>query len=256
MRNSRHGVGTFTASEKWRALIPTHPSSPPKRAIIYCHQNGANANSLNAGALYYEFAAERLRTHIVAGDFAGTSTWGNDASKDALGDMVDLLLASSTSGVANVNAGCLRSASDKVCLYGGSMGILPALNYMQENPSKVAVVVGVIPVIALDAAHDANPERFTNAAATIEAAYGGTAGYNAAIASHDPSQNTAAIAATGVPIHLWYSSTDTLVLPAEVEAFASAVGATCTLHSMGAVGHTFNYANLSEELANCFAAYV
>lgn len=256
MRVSRHGIGTFTTGEKWRALIPSRPPSTPRRAVIYCHQNGGTANSLTAGASYFEFVPNTLRAHVVAGDLAGTATWGNDASVAALDDMVDLLLASSSNAVANNAAGACRSASDKVILYGGSMGALTALNHLQANASKVAAVFAVIPTIALDAAHDADPERFTDAAATIEAAYGGSAGYEAAIASHDPSQNTAAIAATGVPIHLWYSTNDTLVLPAEAEAFAAAVGATCELHSMGAVGHTFNYSPLAAEMAAEMEAFV
>lgn len=247
MRSVRHGVGTFTAGEKWRALTPTRQPATARRAVLYCHQNGGLASSLTAGAPYYEFVPDRLGAHLVAGDFGGSSTWGNDASITALDSMVDGLLAQGK------GLGC---ATDKVCLYGGSMGTLTALNYLVAHPTKVAAVVCVLPAVALDAVHDASPERFTNAAAVLEAAYTNLAGFNAALPTHDPSARTAAVAATGVPIGLWYSSNDALVLPAEVESFAAGVGATATLHSMGPVGHTFLYDALAEELAAYLAAYV
>jgi alpha-beta hydrolase superfamily lysophospholipase len=156
---------------------------------------------------------------VLAGTLSGTAPWGNDASQAKLAD------------ARTYAQGTLGAASGKVGLVGLSMGALTALNWTRANPTLVACIALLIPVTDLDYLHANNVNGW---AAEIEAAYTNLAGYNAAVATHDPNQNTSSHA-SGPPIKVWYSSTDTSAVTARQQAFITAVG--CPSVSLGAVGH-------------------
>lgn len=155
---------------------------------------------------------------VFVPDLGGANTWGNSTYRSAVDALVTW---------ANTVYG---TRTDKVCLMGESMGATGALNWGWRNTGKIAAVYLTSPVVALDALHD----RDTDLATQMHNAFGSEAAYNAALPTHDPIQNHASIT-FGSKMFTHYGSTDTTVLPAEVTAFASAVG--CTAESITG-GHT------------------
>jgi pimeloyl-ACP methyl ester carboxylesterase len=147
---------------------------------------------------------------VFMGELGGGSTWGNDNAWDAVDDVV--VWAGSTYG----------TRTDKVRLIGESMGTLTVLNWAWRNPSKVAGIALRSPVVNLELLRDQNP---LGLGAAAEAAYGGTAGFNAALPTHDPSKNTGLIAQFGRRVKLWYALSDDIVPPSSVTSFAAAIGA-------------------------------
>jgi hypothetical protein len=147
--------------------------------------------------------------------------------------------------IAEIDALVARAAADpnidasKVLLHGGSQGSLHALAWGMRNAARVAAIACPLPIPSLAAMHDS--PGAPSYAAEIEAAYGNLAGYQAAVASHDPDQNRAAFT---MPIGFWYSNNDPTAPPAPALAFAAAVGASVT--DMGAIGHSTNAAFADE----------
>jgi hypothetical protein len=160
----------------------------------------------------------------LAIDAGGLSTWGRD-DVVATGGAIDDAVA-----WAATNYG---TSTDKVALYGTSMGACNVLGWAWRNPSKVQAIACTIPLLGLDSLHDRNVLGF---GAVIEAAYGGVAGYNAAQASHDPLQNMGLIAPFGDRTHLFYSPTDLITPGSEVDQFVAGTG--CEATNVGNNGHT------------------
>lgn len=183
-------------------------------------------NGFGAGATGAATALEMLGTvltGVVVASASLTSTnqhFGNQDSLDALDDEVAWLAA---------NYG---TRTDKVALMGGSMGGWPALNWARYNLSKVAAIAVSIPGVSLQGTHDRNP---LGLAPTIEAAYGGLAGYTAALETHDPGRHPELYTGIADKVRLWYSSTDAVVTAAECTAFATAAGVTAI--DFGPYGH-------------------
>lgn len=161
--------------------------------------------------------------------------WGNDA---AVADI----------DTARLYLGTLGCATDKVLLVGASMGAVDALNYTRAHPDRVAALVGIIPGSDVDDIRDNNRAGTTRAA--INTAWGLAAGSTSASvplpARANPSAdaNAAAIASSGAVINLYYSTVDTVVIPATVVALAAKLGASATAidsstgHSDATVGKT------------------
>jgi pimeloyl-ACP methyl ester carboxylesterase len=160
---------------------------------------------------------------VLSPDLSGQSPWGNDASQTKVGD-----------AKARLQAAAVGAASGKVGLLGISAGALTALNWARANPTLVAAIALICPVVDLAYEHDQNVGGF---AAEIETAYGGAAGYASAVATHDPMQNTASHA-SGPPIRMWRTTDDTVAVTARQDAFASAVGSKLVTTSLGTGGHT------------------
>jgi hypothetical protein len=157
-------------------------------------------------------------------DLGGGSLWGNDALNAAIDDQIAW------------GAATYGTSDQQVAFYMTSGGA-PALNWVWRNPDKVVACALVIPAVDLQGIHDRDPAGI-GIAASIEAAYGGAAGYLAALPTHDPSHpdNTAQLAEMSDRIRLWYSTTDNVIDPAEIAAFAAATGITAV--SVGAQGHS------------------
>lgn len=216
------GLGGYAASENHAALVPRgHRADQSKRVVLSCHGSGGTAQTwawtdVNSYPINQWLA--RVGFPVLSCDFGGTNTWGNDTSRTRVGDA--FTFAQSKLGVK----------TDKVLLFGASMGTLTALNYARANPTKVAAIALALPITDLVDAHD--NRGFT---AVTETAYGGTAAYNAAKAAHNPATNTADLA--GIPIKLWYTTDDPYAWPATVAAFDSALGSADAV-SIGTGGHS------------------
>lgn len=218
---TRAEFGTYRAGE-WHVESMPRVRRPGARLVIWCHEHTASALTWSAARdIQCQSAIADAGLPAASADLGGPTTWGNDASVAAIDQLWTLM--QTRWGVP----------SDKVLLLTGSMGTLTAFNYLRANPTKVAAIASILPVVDLAFIHDSNPEANADPA-EVEAAYGGLTAYQAAVATHSPAVHKA----KSCPIRLWYSSTDPIALPATVEQFAKDVGAERT--SMGAVGHTFN----------------
>ena len=163
------------------------------------------------------------------------TTWGNDT------------IQASLTAAKNAGQASYGFASGKVYLRGGSMGALNVLNWTVNNPTLVKAMVLTTPVTDLAYMHDNNIGGW---ATEIETAYGGLAAYQAALATHNPAQNTASL--TGIPILVCYSTDDPYIPPSQAQSFAATVGGTAV--SMGAVGHSVQ-GLAAEQVSNFFAAH-
>jgi hypothetical protein len=213
------GLATETFMQVQSILAKPDATRPP---IVYCHSRGNDSAQVAAvGFIDQVTSALALAGYVVyGGDMGGTLTWGNDTSQTAVG-----------TGKTNVQAAWGKAG--KVGLLATSMGALAALNWARANPTLVACVGLVVPVVDLAYEHNNDVSGYGS---EIEAAYTNLAGYTAAVATHDPMQNTAAHA-SGPPIKMWRSTDDAVAVTARQDAFAAAVGANCAVSSLGAVGH-------------------
>jgi alpha-beta hydrolase superfamily lysophospholipase len=160
---------------------------------------------------------------VLSPDLSAQSPWGNDASQTKVGD-----------AKIRLQSAAVGAASGKIGLIGISAGALTVLNWARANPTLVAAIALICPVVDLAYEHDQNIAGF---AAEIEAAYTNLAGYTAAVATHDPMQNTASHA-SGPPIRMWRTTDDTVAVTARQDAFAAAVGSNLVTTSLGTGGHT------------------
>lgn len=177
----------------------------------------------------------------MSADWAGANPWGNDTAIARVGD--------GYSWFTSTSARAAQAKTGKVLLAGFSMGACNALNWATRNlPSVAAIVIG-IPVVDMQHMHDDGID-----ATVMETAYGGLAAWQAALPTHDPINFASTFA--GVPIAAWYGDPDTdgVIRPADVEAFAAAVGSSCVLHSLGSAPHNVNLIP-SADMADFLAAH-
>lgn len=144
----------------------------------------------------------------IAGDF-GNQSWGNET-----------VVSRIDAAWAYLRTLYPTMRSDKICLVGGSMGAAGAIHYAQDFPAKVAAIVGLIPLTDVISFYNAN---IGGAASQVASAWGVANG--AALPAHADLIGRASLSAA-VPTLLGYSTVDTTVLPAWVEAYAAAIGIT------------------------------
>lgn len=219
MLAARTATGAYVAAESHVTLAGAAPAGAV-RGVISCHGSGVLGPAWamtdpNVAALNQLLASQGFP--VICPDLGGGNTWGNDTSVTRVGQAWTQVVAEG-------------AKADKVLLLGGSMGTLTALNYAKANPTNVAAIALVLPIVDLQDAHD--NRGFT---AVSETAYGGNAAYLTALAAHNPAVNTASFA--GIPIKLWYSTDDPYAFPATVTAFDTAI-ASATSQTIGANAHT------------------
>jgi pimeloyl-ACP methyl ester carboxylesterase len=235
-----YGLGQYSgsagATEAHQLALPRrYKADGSKRLVVWCHSAGGLATepfiAANLALPTIAAVVETLGLPLISFDGAIPSGglaqhWGNDTSQARLTDAIAFMQT-------QVNA-----KVDKIILLGVSMGGMLALNWARANPTKVAALGLMYPATSLQAIHDATGGAAAGATSSIEAAYGGSLGtFNTAVAAHDPSQNTGAIAGLSAPAKMWYSTADTTVGTANQTAFATAVGAKLQLGSLGAAAH-------------------
>lgn len=213
----------------FRGTRPLRTNTVP---VIMCHGYDVTATSFVDTAAEAPTPAEWHTSRGIglangfglAIDAGGTSTWGRDDVVAAGGAIDDAVAWAAT------NHG---TRTDRVALYGTSMGAANVLGWAWRNPAKVHAIVCTIPMLGLASLHDRDVLGF---AAIIEAAFGGLAAYEAAVPTHDPLANLDLIAPFGDRIHLWYSPTDLITPGNEVDEFVAGTGALAT--NVGDDGHT------------------
>lgn len=220
------GTGRTVAGELDALYLPRRNSG--KRAVVMCHGFGGTALRFAgyAGTPYQTKLAHLLAAAglvVVAADFRGDSM-GNDLAADAVNAAWTL---------AKTNG----AASDKVLLYGNSMGHGTACGFTRKyGKASVAAIVGVSPMVNLTAGYAGQYEASVpGAQAAIQTAWGVT--YPEPLpAGADPILDPATHA--DIPRRLYSSTNDPTVPWADVNAFAGAVAGTTVIQAGSQVAHS------------------
>lgn len=215
-------TGNIRAAETDYLIEPTRNVRRSGYGGIFLH--GSGAPNEWADPLSYE--SSKLAANIaaagipcVAGTMSGQA-WGNDAEVTDVGNAFDYLVAET--GVPDT----------KVFLIGASMGGVAMIRWANANPTKVAGIVGIIPLTNLAYFYANN---IGGAGAQIGTAWGVT--YPAALPAGSDTQAMAASLA-GIPGRIYYSGSDATIRPVDSTGFASAAGWTAT--NLGTLGHSEN----------------
>lgn len=204
------------------------------RGVIFCHGSGDNALSTLTRTDMRGMIRDLARNGVTQSADWALQAFGNDACGTAIYNGIQRLRT--TWGVMG-----------PVALVGVSMGGCSVLNYAVRQPDDVACVAAVIGLTDLGALYDTHPEY----QAEIDAAYGGSFD-EADRASHSPIEEVDSFPAD-MPISLWTSTNDPLVLPAWHAAFKAARPQT-EQFLMGDHGHGFAPEN-SVDVAAWVAAH-
>jgi dienelactone hydrolase len=230
------GVGRAVAGQEDFYAAPLRAWQNPGTAqgVIICHGFiGDLVATPSAVGLAFEYSIgvplfNHLREQFAyaEGDFSNDA-WGNDTAIANVETMRSWMQSS------------MGAKSGKVALVGISMGGLTALNYAMAHPENVACVVGLIPAVNLQA-------LLSNPAGTdsINAAYGGTYDDSRDGPMHNPVVYASDF--PNVPVHLYYSTADTGVLPQYAEQFI----ANCPTAQGTAVSTTLDHSNAAVAAAD------
>lgn len=239
MHNASLGVGYAASAptEKQQIGSPKYAIPSTRRGVVACHSSTGDAAACFSQADWKNHTARLAEFfHLIAADLTNPQNWGNDDSQDRAEDSWTHL--QSKRGVP----------SSKCLLLALSMGALTALNWAHDNPTKVAAIALIIPVVNLKDAHD---NRGFDTLIDSASAYGSHAAYLSAEPTHNPSATGRQAALAGIPIHIWYSTNDPVYTPTVISDFVTAVnavGGNATATSMGAVLHTASGLNPDEIL--------
>jgi pimeloyl-ACP methyl ester carboxylesterase len=237
---SHHAVGVYQAGEGVCTLRERlHKADGSRRGCLYFWGRG-NASWQATSRVYWNGLQRDLAEAgipVLSGDYGSPTHWGAPVTVTRAEQLRSY-------GVTQ-----LGIKSDKVLVLAISMGALAALNWASANPSKVAAVALITPVLDLAWAHDTYGGG--SEAAQIDTAFGGNAAYLAAVGTSNPMTRAASF--QGVPVKLWYSTDDPSVPTAHVASFATAAGAPTA--SLGAVGHSAGSLT-AEALTSFFAPYL
>lgn len=218
-----YGADPQNAGESQCLMMPLYAGSTVDGtlpAVYHCHGAGSDAHA--ATACPADWAAAQQGYPVIGRSWILPDAWGNDAA-----------LARLDQAIAWSSATLGAKAPAKVGIIGSSMGSLMAMRYARANPSSIAFLILITPLVNMDDFVGNNRGGYQS---SVYSAYGGSTAYNAAAATIDPSQYPTAL--TGIPIRLYYSEDDTLALPTLIDPFISAVGGSAIDKvSLGSVGH-------------------
>lgn len=183
------------------------PTTPRGVGVMLCHGAGGVYSDWQRAAGTYCQLPQRLAYagyHVLAGDWGGQQTWGND-----------VLLARLEAGRALLmGLGC----QSKVVLVGASMGNLNIFRFMADHPDQVVCGVGLIPATNIE---DLRARNVLGIKALAEAAWG--IGPTDPIPARGVPMNRVADM-TSVPWAAWYGAADTVVKASDTVAIAAALG--------------------------------
>jgi hypothetical protein len=210
---------TITLSSGDAAYTLTPVGAPAQMGIIYCHPLGGTGNEITSDLVCQQLA--RWGFPVIGALDGGMSSWGNDASRTCMDAKLAYLAASQGADASHV------------ALYSISMGGATALSWAQAHLGIINFYACLAGVASVQTFHD------QQSALSINAAYGGLAGWNAAAATHDPLQIAQANHLTGLRGKMWIGSTDTVIdAPTSPAALQTAVpGLDILTYTYGAGGH-------------------
>lgn len=216
MSSSHYSIGTVSSGDGALLWRPKFNPSVLLPGVLHAHgAGGYSYNAVDPTGLQSSLYGSVVDTGRVlfAGDYGGTENWGR---ADAMSRMTTAYNYLQTQ--PNVRSG-------RVVLMGGSMGALCCLNWASANPSKVACIIGVIPVTNLN---DIVVNNRGGYAASVNTAYGGWSESTYG-STYNPKTMALAGKYNDIPILLFYGTSDTLCVPSEVLAFKAAAGGNTTL---------------------------
>lgn len=212
---STYTPNLVTTGEVGIVMRPKTPDASPQTGWLYVH--GAGGSALSAISDYGMQGRVGARLALdgrigLSTDMGGAQTWANDTAMTAMTAAYTYL------------TGTLGARSGKVALVAGSMGGLNSLVWAAANRSKVACVVLQLPVINVSDIHQNAPGY----GAIIDAAWP-PSGWSQAV--QGPTRNPITLAAAGafdgLPILMFYGTSDTLCTPTQALIFDSLVSS-CT----------------------------
>lgn len=199
MYSTNFKTGTVFASEQCIDMTPKFLEKAKMGGIAFVHGAGSQADYCLASYGNQNRTTQRMGSIFpaIAGD-AGGDTWGSSTGITRLDGYLTRLKA--------------RSDVDptKYALISGSMGGIVSLNYAAQASVKPKAIVSVIPVLN---PNDIVTNNRSGYAASINAAYGGA--YNEATmgATYNPWTMRNDPKLKGIPMLLFYGTTDALCLP-------------------------------------------
>lgn len=188
-------------------LAYAEPGTVP--GVIYCHGATKIATDQThptiAPGEYPIFDALRQRYCVGMGDFEFTA-WGNNAT------IADILAMQTYLQSSPVDLVKPQAKSGKIAIGGASMGVTNSLNYARAYPDNVACVFGFIPAV--------NPPSNPGFASTLNAAYPPVYDDSVWGSTNNPTDFAASFP-DDIPVHLWYSTGDTVAYPQWAQKFAA-----------------------------------
>lgn len=210
------GRGRVQAGED--DVIYTPRGTPRPRGIVLGHGSGGLAKDWTSHANPGAFSFAQMLAHagfvVVAADLGGQA-FGNDTHVARI-------------EAARVLLGSYVTSPAKALLVGFSMGGHGMLNYCRANPTKVAAVAACSPTADIDDVRNRNVFALRG---DIDAAWG--VAYPAALparANISSQANATAVASSGAPVRIYYSTADTALPPATMTTLAARIGATCSTY--------------------------
>jgi pimeloyl-ACP methyl ester carboxylesterase len=220
-------TGILSGGESHIEITPKIRPAAPQYGVIHLHGASGTAwtalTSLNDGKPHTPAHIARAGYNAIASDAGGPQTWGNQASIDGAERSYQRIQA-----IPGTKPG-------KVFLVGSSMGGLTALNWAAANPTKVAGIIMVIPVINVN---DVKTNNRGGYASLVNAAHGGTYDEATMGSTKNPRTQAGLGKYAGIPILLFYGLTDAVCIPGEATGFAADVGSNVTLVPLNS-GHDF-----------------
>lgn len=199
----KYATDLYTPNEGALLVTPLHsPSLAEKRAVICVHGRGASAVQWVPGTFvgdHAQYLADQGFA-VLSVDAGGPYTWNNDTAMTAITAAYNWLVAQGT--------------LTKVGLMGWSMGGGNSLQWMKQNPTKVAAAALWAPMSSL-------PYYYGSGDAEIEAAYGGNYAVNSV--GHRISDEYATWR-DKAPIRIWHGTSDASVPLSLSQAFVNGVG--------------------------------
>lgn len=206
-------IGRAYANER-DVVVRNKDRQSSYQGVLYVHGSeggdGGSSQWMGIKTRWPVMRAVGEKCLMVCADLAGNQTWGNDTA-------ISRLSAARTymRGIAGVKQG-------RVNILAQSMGATTALAWAAANPTLVGRIVLMIPVINLSDVR-ANSSMY---GPYINAAYGGTYTEAAFGATHNPLTMAQLGKLAGIPIQMWYGTSDALCKPEHAVKFADAVS-TC-----------------------------
>lgn len=175
------------------------PGYPP---VLFTHQASGDQTFIDGSFMRPIVDYLTGRGFVCAASNLHGDNWGNDA---AITDLENLLAHIDSNSNADVT---------RVYFVGLSMGMVTAASYLRNGTADVLAVASLVGCCDLDYMHDS--VAFT---AAIDNAYGSEAAYLAAFNTRDPQTLAAAGYFAGVPVGMWWGSSDTTAGATQSQTF-------------------------------------
>lgn len=226
------GLNQYRSSEVHQFVAArTYRPNASRRGIVFCHGVAGDWSSWAQAAVVGKVRALAAAGYPViccdlsAASYSG-SNWGNTDHISAIA--AAWTYAKSTFGFK----------TDKVGLLATSMGVAGALAWARANLSECFAVAGMVPVLDVNDVYQGDNGGHR---ASIGTAYGVTYPTSLGdLSTHSPVAFSAAALAS-LPVRLWAATDDAIAstaLDCAGWGALGAAGASLTITSLGAVGHS------------------